>query len=971
MARPSAAATRAPETVDIAIVTILPEEYEAVRKQLGKSRRDPGTEEQPNQYAWMLGEIAHAEGGHYRVVLAMAASPGNTSSSLATSKTIARWQPRYVLLVGIAGGMVRENLALGDVVISSIIRAYEYGKVHEGRFEPRPDFQYRVDGSLLRNALTLKARNWQKGLGRKPGRATAQSKLLSGPIASGDKVIDDVSSEFFAAVARSFPKLLAVEMEGAGAAAAIEEAQEEGRNVGFLMIRGISDMPPAGPGKPQAKQRASGTRGAGGTQVRDRWKKYAAEAAARFSVHLIANAWPVPPRAAEVSAVSGLAIFKPDPSPKRSRRDHSASRPIQHAGEPISDPTVILDSTPIPTSLELWLACAEPTFSSERLAQLLGDTYGARTSPPHHRGSKILIPLQIPSQMLQQLTSDAENGTLDALVIKAGAKFVQEILKGSQCLFSRLPSITFGPPPQFVDVAPEDLKNLLPQVDVVLLTTTDVERDALYEVMKPFPGYAGLVEGALHRNTYRLGQFGRYIAAHVESTMGSQARHGSTLTVHDAIAELSPKAVVIIGIAFGVNPVKQRLGDVIIAETVIPYELQRVDKRVTYRGQPLPCGSVLSERFRTRRTGWRFERGEDSVKVFQGPLLSGEKLSDNLTFRNSLVEAFPTAQGGEMEGAGAYAATERTNVEVILVKAICDWGDGSKTDKAQPFAVKAAVSLAQYVLSKRDVLQPLGARDRGLPGEVTSPKSSSLPLPPSIAVPDRSQRSANPKRTPFHLILAESGLREVDSTIALVGCVLMQRPEEVARALKQRREDLIHDAFLAVEEKNRLQRQGFLFSTDSAAVRNQMLAFLTVANFDVFAFYTKKTQLLGKEDALREALLTKALQSRLSSKNWPVAAVYGNSPQLHSIMKTVREELVASCRSNVSNPTVQPARALDPCLAIAEYSCALIRTRLEQILGRSSTPAARDPDFERIRNKVRWVVNISTGEDYHRNQPIP
>ncbi|MFY9224126.1 MAG: tetratricopeptide repeat protein, partial [Blastocatellia bacterium] len=42
-----------------------------------------------------------------------------------------------------------------------------------------------------------------------------------------------------------------------------------------------------------------------------------------------------------------------------------------------------------------------------------------------------------------------------------------------------------------------------------------------------------------------------------------------------------------------------------------------------------------------------------------------------------------------------------------LIKSICDWADGEKNDKAQPFASFTATSLAKYVLSKLDVLHPL------------------------------------------------------------------------------------------------------------------------------------------------------------------------------------------------------------------------------------------------------------------------
>ncbi len=410
-------------------------------------------------------------------------------------------------------------------------------------------------------------------------------------------------------------------------------------------------------------------------------------------------------------------------------------------------------------SLELWLSVPDPAaLSREQLAESLASSYGARVAAPAFQERRFILPLKLPRQVLPQLLQDAESGALDRLLGQVGGRFAQEIREGSRCLFSHVPSTSFAPPPRFEDVSPEELKALLPQVDVVLLTTTEVERQALYEALKPFPGRAGLIEGALHNNTYRLGQFGRYVVAHVQSTMGSQARDGSMLTVRDAISEISPKAVVIIGIAFGLRPEKQRLGDVIIAETVVPYELQRVGEKTVHRGQPLACGPILSERFRTRREDWSLARGEDVVRVFQGPLLSGEKLTDNHAFRDALTEAFPTAHAGEMEGAGAYAVTERMGVEVILVKAICDWADGTKSDRAQPFAARAAVSLSQHVLAKRAVLEPLKIRESTSPAEP-------LTAAPVVLADDPAVRSLRELlRQPFSLLLGDSLLGDAWST---------------------------------------------------------------------------------------------------------------------------------------------------------------------------------------------------------------
>lgn len=124
----------------------------------------------------------------------------------------------------------------------------------------------------------------------------------------------------------------------------------------------------------------------------------------------------------------------------------------------------------------------------------------------------------------------------------------------------------------------------------------------------------------------------------------------------------------------------------------------------------MPCGIVLSNRFRNLRGDWHLSCGKRSVKVFQGLLLSGEKLIDNRVFRDRLAKAFPTAVGGEMEGAGAYAAAGEKGREMILVKAVCDWADGHKNDRAQLFAAFTAVSLVAHILGKPDALADFGAR---------------------------------------------------------------------------------------------------------------------------------------------------------------------------------------------------------------------------------------------------------------------
>ena len=219
---------------------------------------------------------------------------------MATYKTIERWNPRYVFLVGIAGGFRSDGLDKGDIVLSDVIYGYEYGKIRE-QFEPRYDWIYRCDTSLITGTRAFAlSTDWADKIREiRPDGIRKAPKSLYGPIASGDKVVDNLDQEIFATVIRAWPKLLAIEMEGAGAAEAIELAKSAGYDVHFLMIRGISDMPQSGVDVTIGSQSGE----------RNEWKKYAAEVAATFTISYIKNGLPDPPT---IKSKNGIGVNKPE-----------------------------------------------------------------------------------------------------------------------------------------------------------------------------------------------------------------------------------------------------------------------------------------------------------------------------------------------------------------------------------------------------------------------------------------------------------------------------------------------------------------------------------------------------------------------------------------------------------------------------------------------------------------------------------
>src|SRR5262249_36878169 len=128
---------------------------------------------------------------------------------------------------------------------------------------------------------------------------------------------------------------------------------------------------------------------------------------------------------------------------------------------------------------------------------------------------------------------------------------------------------------------------------------------------------------------------------------------------------------------------------------------------IVFRGNTPPSNTTLLNRFENV-VGWEFRRPDDTTAAVRiGPILSGEKLVDDPEFKTSLFRTFPQAIGGEMGGGGLCAAAIRSSIPWILVKAICDWGDGKKDKKHQPLAAAAAVSLIHFVCSQKGILNGL------------------------------------------------------------------------------------------------------------------------------------------------------------------------------------------------------------------------------------------------------------------------
>lgn len=279
------------------------------------------------------------------------------------------------------------------------------------------------------------------------------------------------------------------------------------------------------------------------------------------------------------------------------------------------------------------------------------------------------------------------------------------------------PNFSFAAPakPKAEAVDADKTAALLKETEILILTAAEIEIDTALNALEPID-VTSVLYGYKGQAVYYFGRIGRHRIAVAKCKAGTSRRDGATLSVRQAIADCDPNAVIAVGVAFGGYTDKLKIGDVLVSEQVIPYEVKRASvAREEYRGPSPEAGPILLNRF-SNVLGWEFKRPDGYVcRVKPGPLLTGDTLLDNLDEKVRLFSEHPTAIGGEMEGAGLYAAASRheANKEWIVVKAVCDWADGTKKttrDNYHPLAAAASMSLVKFVISLPNAFSDLALR---------------------------------------------------------------------------------------------------------------------------------------------------------------------------------------------------------------------------------------------------------------------
>ena len=248
--------------------------------------------------------------------------------------------------------------------------------------------------------------------------------------------------------------------------------------------------------------------------------------------------------------------------------------------------------------------------------------------------------------------------------------------------------------------------DLVKGITVLLMTATPLELQGVMGYLEPKDGNQKIIQTYTDAEAgmirFYVGKYGGYsvVVGMSAPAKGHQGPSEASNVTTKLMNTVKPRYVIAVGICYGMDKSKTSSGDVIVSDHIVDATCLRVDNTLQLRGGTFSVGATLFQVF-SSPVGYSHNYQDDKkkVKVHCGPFIARSDLINNPIYKEQLKSLRPDALGGEMEGAGIMAAIENATyvgVEAIVIKAICDWGDGKKSKAAdwKPFSSHAA---ARYV----------------------------------------------------------------------------------------------------------------------------------------------------------------------------------------------------------------------------------------------------------------------------------
>ena len=252
----------------------------------------------------------------------------------------------------------------------------------------------------------------------------------------------------------------------------------------------------------------------------------------------------------------------------------------------------------------------------------------------------------------------------------------------------------------------EKIKVYLSKVVVLLHTVKKEELVAVYKYIKPpMIGFENAVKFPLNeRMSIVLGKFGNHDVALLQTEKSGECSNDIC-----AALDLLKKVQLVIGVGFAFGRKgKCKFGDVLVSKVIFGVTATRIEED----GIKLEGGYVRNDMqrvidvFAREPTTHKFASviagDERKPKVLADTIISAPNLVNNRKYVLDILKHDARSIGGEMEGKTVancvqFYCDKGRKIDVVIIKGVADFGDGTK---GKPWQLTASLAAANYAEDK-------------------------------------------------------------------------------------------------------------------------------------------------------------------------------------------------------------------------------------------------------------------------------
>jgi len=231
-----------------------------------------------------------------------------------------------------------------------------------------------------------------------------------------------------------------------------------------------------------------------------------------------------------------------------------------------------------------------------------------------------------------------------------------------------------------------------------------------------------------------------------------------------------------------------------------------------------------------------------------------------------------------------------------------------------------------------------------------------------------------------YFFIDESGFNE--SSLSMLSCVITDDPESLRQKINRLRDDVLHNQRYSKILGN-FSENGFHHTENPFEIQNDFLGLLSRLTFQAYICFIDDSEATEHRNELYDRIFGKLIHDRFRDyRNQPITVCFeqhdsrGNK-RLDELQKIAlgADRRIKSLHqiTGVDTPRVLSAGKDEPCLAIADYVCAVF-TDYYNLIDSSDTINGEpftSRNFDELRSKIRLIHDYGNNIFYSRSNPFP